>query len=734
MFKHFKHFVTIYLSQMARRVRFSHLALTLLVLSTLLFNIGFDLFNLKDVSAANGLVLTKTQDGNPVLGGQTTYTIKVTNDGTNGAIVPSAYNLNIIDTLPPGMAYVSSTGAGLGAPTITTTGAGCGLQQTLTWKNIKDLAANETYVITITAQLNACILVNTNLVNNVNTTVSSDPRDVTGPISAGGASSTGIALPFKLTKVTVQSTGVGQDTGACAGPGAGRQFYYKLTVQNNYVGPSQNMIVTDTLPDGVAYCGTMNPAGGGSNLAPTVGGPDPATGQTVLTWNLNTLATGQQVILQPDVVILYQYRGTNNGGPNAFIPDQTNFTNTSNLNGTYLGINYTSGPATSDVVGRYATIAKRSSVATVATGDIVTYTLTPSTSTNYDASNMYIIDTVPNGQDVIGNFSLAPSDAAAAAGIFVPCGANANLVPPIDHGGVFSHTAGSGVYVCLDGTSQISWGRLDNSGATPMTAGTQFNITFDAQVRLTYRNGTQPPVLAGDSFLNNVGMRFDADSIPGLPLPNQGAGGLTTRNRWENASAGQTTSFVSLNKNILGVTRGDGTPTPPNEGRVTGLTGVVTGGPGSRTLNRTAVAAIGDIVTFQIEFNGSITADMRNIIVRDFLPLNYVYLNNTTTYCDNSANAYTGTVNGGAIAVASPACNTPGPNPTYTAGAGPLGAGGVAEWPLTGVAGNNITPKNSIFRLQFKAQVTDLLPNAATGFGNDNLAKVSGVSTSGASL
>ncbi len=696
--------------------------LVILSVSTLLFSLEYNGSTIKEANAANGLTITKAQNGDVLLGGKTTYTITIKNDGTNPAIIPSGYNLNVVDTLPPGMTYVSSSGAGLGAlptPSITTPGA----SQVLTWTNIKDLAVNESYTITVVAQLNPAVLVGTSLTNNVDASVNTDPRNIGTQFNSGTASVTGIALPFRLTKTTVQSTGVNQDTGACSGPGAGRQFHYSLLVENNYVGPSSNAVVIDVLPDGVEFCGVMIPGAPPVNITlPTVVGPDPLTGITTLTWNLGALATSQQVLLQPQVVILYKYRGTNNGAPNALIPDDTNFLNKGTLTGTYLGNNYSS-LSNSNVTGRYATISKSSSVATVATGDIVTYTLTPSTSSNYDASNMYIIDTIPNGQDYNGNPSLPPSDGAATDGVFVPCGANANLVPPTDHLGVITHVAGSGVYECTDGTTQVSWGVLQNTPATPMTAGQQFSITFEAKVRLTYRNGALPPVLAGDSFSNNVGMRFDADSI-GTVIPlNQGNGGLTNRSRWENAAAGQVTNLVGLNKNILAVTRGDGTAPPPGEGMVTGTTGVVQGGTGSRTLNRTAVAAVGDIVTFQLDFAGSGTADMKNIVVRDFLPLNYSYIANSSTYFSSAANAYTDTVNSGAINVGTGT----GPDGTYTAGTGPNGAGGVLEWFLTGVAGNNITPKNHNFRVQFKAQVQ----TGVVGFGNDNLGKVTGINTTG---
>ena len=62
------------------------------------------------VSADNGLSVTKSSDGNPMIGGTIVYTIRV--DNTSFAVTSTnpdgkALNLDIVDTLPPGATFVS---------------------------------------------------------------------------------------------------------------------------------------------------------------------------------------------------------------------------------------------------------------------------------------------------------------------------------------------------------------------------------------------------------------------------------------------------------------------------------------------------------------------------------------------------------------------------------------------------------------------------------------------------
>ncbi len=135
------------------------------------------------VAADNGLTVTKSVDGNPLIGGPTTYTITVRNNSfAAGAQNPDgkAYNLDITDVLPPGVLFTGATGADT-SPTITTVQTGMAPnqipQQTVKFTNLTDLARNQTYTLMLAATLNPNVKTpGTALANNASAAVSNDPR------------------------------------------------------------------------------------------------------------------------------------------------------------------------------------------------------------------------------------------------------------------------------------------------------------------------------------------------------------------------------------------------------------------------------------------------------------------------------------------------------------------------------------------------------------------------------
>lgn len=136
-------------AQRARRVLLLIGMITLLTAAS----IERDWFAARPALAVNGLTITKKADGNPLIGGPITYTVTVTNDGfPAGANNPDgkAYNLNIVDQLPPNVRFVSSPA---GSPTLSYTGTTPNIRQTLTFTNITDLARNQTYALSYTATL-----------------------------------------------------------------------------------------------------------------------------------------------------------------------------------------------------------------------------------------------------------------------------------------------------------------------------------------------------------------------------------------------------------------------------------------------------------------------------------------------------------------------------------------------------------------------------------------------------
>jgi len=635
-----------------------------------------------NVAADNGLTVTKGVDGNPLIGGTTTYTITVQN-GSFAAGVNNpdgkAYNLDITDTLPPGVIFVSATGSdgASHSPTITTTQTGVVPnqipQQSVKFTNLTDIAQNQTYSLTLVATLNPNVTTpGTALSNSASATVTNDPRGAAS-IAAGSATANSIAVPFKLTKTPVQSTGVSQDTGGCstvASPpiGNGRDYKYELLATNNSIGPSTGLMITDVLPDGLEYCDVSDTAPTPPALTPAV--TRNADGTTTLVYGPFDLATSKTLTVTPHVAIGYKFKH----GTGAIIPDYTAITNTANMTGTYAGATYDTGPQIKTVSAHYATIAKGSDHSTVTYGDAVKYTLTPSTSTNYDISNEYVVDTIPNGQEydagsaIIGVTAFAPTDAAATDGIYTPC-AGTHPSP--------------GVYVCNDGTTVLTWGKINNNALTPTTAGTQYTISYTVTQDSKYLHNTGNAILATDSFRNSVDVIYDAASIVGHLAPDTNS---VTQHK-DTASAGQRTNPPKIAKIVTAVTRADGGVT---EGKVSDP--------------KNSTAAVGDITTFQITYTGSANADQGTIVVSDFLPTNYRYMANSAVY----SGTYTGMVTQDCV----PDCTTNGAIVRFTL----LGDSDPA------VKATKIT---DTFIVTLKAQAMD----GNAGDGNTNLAKFSGINT-----
>src|SRR5262245_6385583 len=204
---------------------------------------GYPLATVQLARADNGLTVSKSSDGNPMIGGSIVYTIRVSNEAfpaTASNPDGKATNLDIVDTLPVGATFVSSSPAGAGTPKI----AQVGQQQQLTFTNVADVALNGFYTLTINASIAAVTQPGTTLTNTASARVSNDPR-VAASIAAGTASVTNTAIPFKLTKTTAQSTQDGQATGGCPSQanGAGRGFTYTLRAENNTLNATDDVVV-----------------------------------------------------------------------------------------------------------------------------------------------------------------------------------------------------------------------------------------------------------------------------------------------------------------------------------------------------------------------------------------------------------------------------------------------------------------------------------------------------------
>ena len=454
--------------------------LIVFVLSLLIACASYALVQAGPAHAAAAVSVSKSVSSKPLLGGQATCRITVTNTGDT-----KGYNLSLTDVVsssrpdPEGRVRVVSVADADGTvfPTAVRTDPATG-DTTLQLDNVRDLASGESYTLTLVLSIadDPSWRVGDLLLNGATATLREFP-DGSGATYTGAANASAEVVPVKLVSKSVQqSTGVHQATGVEAWP-----YRYSLRVQNNPVAPTDAVVVTDVIPDGVEFLGVV------AGPDPDAGYPsrDPVTGVTTVRWTLGTMAADQTQVITYAAGIRYDYYGTANGGTNRPaddfsgtpptgrpIPDKTSFTNDAGLTAVFQGAPATDS-ATASVSGAYLTIAKRADVSTGGNGTEVSYTLTYCASEYYDIvehaspDSVVVRDTVPNGMTYV------PGSAAPTP---------------------------SSVTINADGTTSLVWGPevLD---ALPHGAGA--SVTFRATVDEDWSGALDGlPIVAGDSLIN----------------------------------------------------------------------------------------------------------------------------------------------------------------------------------------------------------------------------------------
>ncbi len=367
--------------------------------------------------------MAKSVTSKPLLGGEATCRITVANTGD-----AKGYDLSLTDVFsssrpePEGRITVVSLtdGNGTAYATALSTSSATG-DTTISLQNIRDLAAGESYALTIVVSLAGDPSWRIgDLLNDTATATLREFPDGSGATFTGSDSAAADVVPVQLVAKSVQqSTGEHQATGTQTWP-----YQYTLTTQNNYTTPTDDVVLTDSLPDGLEFLGVT------SGPAPDPGYPqrDATTGITTVRWTLGTLAAGQAAAIRYAAGIRYDYYGTAHGGTNrptddfsgqpvagTAIPDKTTLTNTCGLTANFQGTPV-SDSASASVAAAYLTIAKDADTSTGGNGTEVAYTLTYYASEYYDilehadSESVVVHDTIPNGMTyVAGSAAPAPS-------------------------------------------------------------------------------------------------------------------------------------------------------------------------------------------------------------------------------------------------------------------------------------------------------------------------------------
>ena len=469
-------------------------------------------------SGTPNVTLTKTAPAEVLLGDNATVTLKACNpSGTNG------YNVAFRDVLPAGVAIAASTPA----PSKTT--AGPGATTIVTWKNVSDLVASQCSTITYSVSASPTTLpVGSIYTNSARAYVQSDPSLVPNPDDP---------TKFDANGVPTTSTGSGSASGYSALATASTQVIafrvtktggpslrgvhdwttgYTITVTNNKVNPTNNVLIDDWLTDDVEFLGcngadhTGNaPTNVGVSLeypgapamvpgsctaptlvetrsAPGIGVPvslAPGVYTHVLWASLGNLAAGASIALNVKTGIplrrnTMDWNGTASGNGTAPATTGAQAANLDNNSGAEAGAGESTtntvigtGTYTGPRVGAILATHSKSAVATnnakdlaltntveegnsaFLQGNVLHWVLTIDTSEYRTFTDLEVHDTIPNGLCVLGAANYEPTGTPAECD---PTGE----VPQFRFG-----TSGP-------------WTDIDYASVTPISGGT-YDVVFD---------------------------------------------------------------------------------------------------------------------------------------------------------------------------------------------------------------------------------------------------------------
>jgi len=453
-----------------------NLVLAVVLLTSML---TFQFSSPPDAYAAPALSVSKSVSS-PLLGDVATVSITVTNTGDQ-----KGYNLSITDVITSSIAPqgdVTIVAGGI-PPNLTTSTDSA---TTAKFYDLTDLAPGESYTLSFGVDISADptwevgdLIIN-DAVATVNTIPDNSGIDITGTAHAEAE-----VVPVTLKKIANQSTGISQATGT-----AGRAYSYTILATNNLVNPTDAVIVTDQLPDGIEYLGSSTSPSG---LTPLVS-RDASTGVTTLVWNLGTMDPMDIETITVDTGVRYDYFGTANGGNNrphddftsgldetsTPVPHKTSLTNTATLEATYTGSLATPLDVglsdTASVEACYVTIEKSADTSSVAYDDEVVFTIVIHASEYYEIDGFTLTDTLPDG--------LTYNAGTATVG--------GSSTEPVS----VSHDDATGETVLVWSPAEIG----------TLLAGDDLTVTFSATVDSTWELDSLEgrPVLAGDSMTNRA--------------------------------------------------------------------------------------------------------------------------------------------------------------------------------------------------------------------------------------
>ncbi len=307
------------------------------------------------------LALTKTDSVDPVnRGAQLVYTLVATNNGPSGAT-----NVEVVDTLPTDVTFVSATGG-----TITAAG-------NVITVNVGTLASGESKTVTITvnvAQTAATTFTNNALVRSTESTAGFDSDTTNNADSEPTATQSLIDLAITKT-----------DSADPIIPG--QPLVYTIVVTNNGPSNATQVRVTDNLPNGIQITSATSTVGT-VTIPASAQDTTPANNDDLIV-NVGNLALGATATITVNATVLPGTTGT-----------LTNVANVESLDTSLTETNTANNIAT-ETTGLTPAIdlriSKVDSIDPAFAGGALTYTIVVTNDGPSTATNVTLSDTLPAG-------------------------------------------------------------------------------------------------------------------------------------------------------------------------------------------------------------------------------------------------------------------------------------------------------------------------------------------------
>jgi uncharacterized repeat protein (TIGR01451 family) len=313
------------------------------------------------------LAVTKTvNNATPLVGSQIQYTITLVNNGPNPAT-----NVAVTDQLPTGVTFVSAN-----APAGTTYNSTTGI-----W-TVGSLAVAQTRVLTVVANVTS-----PGVALNQATITSVDQNDDVPGNNTSSATTTTQQLDLAVTKSVDDST-----------PNRNQTVTFTVNVVNNGPSNATGVVITDSLPAGLAFVSATPSTGTYSN--------------TTGLWTLGNLANGASASLQIVATVnatTLPANGTITNTAELFDVDQTDSNSNNNRDAEVLTLNQLDIAVDKRIVAGSATPNRDESV---------TYRVTATNNGPIAATGLQITDLLPAGLTFVSASASGTSTYTATTGIW----------------------------------------------------------------------------------------------------------------------------------------------------------------------------------------------------------------------------------------------------------------------------------------------------------------------------